>query len=138
MEDKATLFDALYPYQIKYNPFGSVTNYSREQAAEMGRRNGIESIDSDTSDFALNTDNASSGYSGYGRRRGGYGRRRSGGSSKTKTVTPPSISQSNYKASKQTYKSMAETLKALPQTNSVKTASVKVEPPKVKFKKYEV
>lgn len=74
--------------------------------------------------------------SGYGRRKSYGGRRRSGGSSKTTKTAD--INQSSYKASKQTYKSLAETLKTLPSNSTTKTASVKVEPPKVKFKKYEV
>ena len=82
------------------------------------------------------------GKSGKGyRRRGGY--RRSGGSSKTVKTSVP-IKVSDFKASKGTYKDMASALKTKSSTSSrkrssaKKTPTVKVEPPKVKFKKYEV
>lgn len=77
-------------------------------------------------------------YSGYGRRRrrhyGGYRHRGGGGGSKASALP-----KSNYKASKQTYKDTASLLRTARKSNSTRVAStVKVEPPTVKFKKYEV
>ena len=126
VNDKATLFDALYPYDIKYNPFGRATNYSVMQAAEAGKRGGIASIGGSGNNFTVSADGKSgrSSYGGYYRR--GYGGYRRGGSRKSKV---PTINA----------KSMAAA------TKSVKGTSVKLTPPtpktKVaapKFKKYEV
>ena len=126
VKDKATLFDALYPYDIKYNPFGRATNYSVSQAAEAGNRSGIASIGGSNNDFKISANSGSSGssYGGYGGYRSyGYG---GGGSRKAKVPT--------IKA-----KSMASA------TRSAKGTTVKLEPPTpkttkvtTKFKKYEV
>lgn len=126
VKDKATLFDALYPYDIKYNPFGRATNYSVSQAAEAGNRNGVASIGGSNNDFKISANSGSSGssYGGYGGYRSyGYG---GGGSRKAKVPT--------IKA-----KSMASA------TNKSKGTTVKLEPPTpkttkvaTKFKKYEV
>ena len=72
IEDKATLYDALYSYNSKRNPYGAVTNYSRDEAAEVGRRNKVEQISDETGDLVLKDDDEKSGGSGYRR----YGRRR--------------------------------------------------------------
>lgn len=75
--------------------------------------------------------------SGY--RRYGYGRRgwrhygRGGGKAKA-----PAIKQSAFKAEKQTYKNIASSLKTRGSTSSIPDSVVKITPPKVKFKKYEV
>lgn len=122
--DKATLYDALYYYKGSYNPFGSVTNYSRAQAAEAGRKNGVTAISNESGEFKISSaDSSGSGYSG-GFRRGYRYKGRSGGKSKVPTINA---------------KSMAAA------TKSVKGTSVKLTPPtpktKVaapKFKKYEV
>lgn len=84
-----------------------------------------------------NINSGYSGYGGYGRRRyGGYRRRGHGGSGGTKASALP---KSNYKASKQTYKDTASLLRTARRSNSARVANtVKVEPPTVKFKKYEV
>lgn len=81
-------------------------------------------------------DGVSGGGSGYRRRYGGY--RHYGGGSRSKKV--PALKQSSYKATKRTYKDTAATLKtSSSRSKGLSTASpVKVEPPKVKFKKYEV
>ena len=73
------------------------------------------------------------GYRRRGYRR--YHRRGRGGGSK---ATAPKIKQSDYKASKQTYKDLASALKTSGRTSRVTDTTVKIEPPKVKFKKYEV
>ena len=144
-EDKATLYDALYHYNGKYNPFGTPTKYTREQAAAVGRANKVEQISNEVGDLNLKDDESStsSGYgSGYGRRRGGYSRRRSGGGGSSTVKTSVPIKASDYKASKATYKDAAEGLKSRSsskkKTKVKATPTVKVEPPKVKFKKYEV
>ena len=96
-----------------------------------GKRNGFGWYD---------WDGVSNGYSGYRRRgyrrRSGYRHYSRGGSSQKSSV--PALKQSDYKASNETYKSIVPTL--TPRTTSTKktTSRVKVEPPKVKFKKYEV
>lgn len=139
-EDKATLFDALCYYSNVRNPFGTPTNYSSAQAAEIGKRSGIAQINANAG--ADNTvfnegKSSSSGYGGYGY--GGYGGRRwrryGGGGSKGVKVS--ALPKSNYKASKQTYKDIAASLRTNGTTTST-ASKVKVEPPKVKFKKYEV
>ena len=75
------------------------------------------------------------------RRRGGYRRRRGGGGSSTVKTSVP-IKASDYKASKATYKNAAEGLKSRSsskkKTKVKATPTVKVEPPKVKMKKYTV
>ena len=143
VEDKATLFAALYPYQGKSNPFGTPTNYTRAQAAAAGKANGVDQIGDESGEFDLNAETASGGYgSGYYRR--GYRRYGRGGSSKKKATVKTSvpIKQSDFKADKATYKNMAASL----QTRSTKrkktkvptVKAAKIEPPKVKMKKYEV
>lgn len=80
--------------------------------------------------------NLSSGRRRRGYRRRGYRRRGGGGSTKA-----PAIKQSDFKASKVTYTDLAKTLKTAGSSKSAttKTAStVKIQPPNVKFKKYEV
>lgn len=126
VKDKATLFDALYPYDIKYNPFGRATNYSVSQAAEAGNRNGVASIGGSNNDFKISANSGSSGssYGGYGGYRSyGYG---GGGGRKAKVPTIDA-------------KSMAAA------TKKAKGTTVKLEPPTpkttkvaTKFKKYEV
>lgn len=75
------------------------------------------------------------GYGGYrrGYRRGWRNYSRGGGKSKA-----PAIKQSAFKADKQTYKNIASTLKTRGSTSSIPDSVVKITPPKVKFKKYEV
>ena len=70
VKDKATLYDALYYYQGKYNPFGTPTKYTRAQAAKAGKEKGVEWI-TDESDEIKTNDEAFSG--GYYRRGWGYG-----------------------------------------------------------------
>lgn len=126
-EDKATLFDALCYYSNVRNPFGSPTNYSSAQAAEVGKRNGVSQIKvnagADNTKF-VEGKSSGNGYGGYYRRGYGYRHRGGGGKSKVPTINA---------------KSMAAA------TKSVKGTSVKLTPPtpktKVaapKFKKYEV
>jgi hypothetical protein len=86
VEDKATLFDALYYYQGSRNPFGSPTSYSRDQAAAVGKQNGVNAISGETGNIKVKNGESSSSGGGYGRR--GYRRwhrRRRGGSSKMPT-----------------------------------------------------
>lgn len=143
VEDKATLFDALYYYKGS-NPFGAPTRYSRDQAAAVGKANGVEAISNERGDLNLKDDSKSSsggyGRSGYSRR---SGRRRSGGGGSSKTVkTSVPIKASDYKADKATYKDMASALQVRStskrKTSTKSTAVPKITPPKVKFKKYEV
>ena len=127
-EDKATLFDALCYYSNVRNPFGAPRNYSAEQAAEAGRRNGVAQINANAGadNTVFNGEKvSSSGYSGYGGYRSGY-HYGGGGGRKAKVPT--------IKA-----KSMAAA------TKKVKSTTVKLEPPTpktagvtTKFKKYEI
>ena len=101
IEDKATLYDALYYYKSSYNPFGTPTNYSREQAAEFGKSKGVEQISDEKGALKLKDDESSkkSGYRrGYRRRR--WRRRRwgrSGGSSgKAEVPKPKAIKASAF------------------------------------------
>ena len=108
----------------------------------MGKRNGVKQINvnAGADNTIFNSDKSSgSGYSGYGRRRygGGYRHYGHGGGSRSKKV--PAIKESDFKATKRTYKDTAAALKSSSRSKGLsKTATVKVEPPKVKFKKYEV
>ena len=100
-KDKATLFDALYYYQGKSNPFGTPTKYTREQAALMGKKNGVKAISGESEDIKLNPDEGSSdnGYRGY--YRGGYRRWHSwGGGRSRKGRQPISANNSAFKAKK--------------------------------------
>ena len=162
IEDKATLYDALYYYKGTYNPFGTPTKYTRAQAAAAGKRNGVEPIggDDDNKEFNLKTEASSGswrgGYYRYGRwhRWGSSG----GGSGKGKAMDKSAFKGKNASTAKPTYKSLAANLKTTNRdvradydTSSVKyqtaktaksapktKAVAKKTPPKVKFKKYEV
>ena len=132
-EDKATLFDALCYYSNVRNPFGTPKRYSSEQAAEIGRSNGVAQIKANAgADNTVFADSKSSGssYGGYGgyrsRYRSGY---RYGGGGGSKKATPPKINA----------KSMAAA------TKKVKGTTVKLEPPSpkdlkvtTKFKEYKI
>lgn len=115
------------------------TYYNKKQMLEYLESKGYSSEKAEALFNAFKASNAkpyggsSSGRRGYGRR--GYRRygRGGGGSSKA-----PAISQSNFKAGKETYKDIAASLKSTPKRSSSTASAVKVEPPKVKFKKYEV
>lgn len=100
IEDKATLYDALYYYKSSYNPFGTPTNYTREQAAENGKARGVEQISNEKGALKLKDDEESgkSGYRRYGRRRWRRWRRwgRGGHSSKAKVPTPKTIKASQF------------------------------------------
>ena len=100
VKDKATLFDALYYYQGKSNPFGTPTNYTREQAALMGKKNGVKAISGTSEKMNLNPETSSgSGYRGY--YRGGYRRWHSwGGGRSRKGRQPISANNSAFKAKK--------------------------------------
>lgn len=122
--DKATLFDALYPYQTKYNPFGTPTNYTVAQAGLAGKNSGVASIGGSSNDFKISSSGKSSGNS-YGGYSGYRSYKRSGGGSKK--VKAPAA------------KSMAAA------TKKAKGTSVKLEPPApktykvtTKFKDYEI
>ena len=79
--------------------------------------------------------------SGRGRRRygrrygGGYHRRSGGGSTKIKAVKKSAFKAKSYKSS---YKDIASVLKTRSSSSKSTSSTVKIEPPKVKFKKYEV
>lgn len=125
VEDKATLYDCLYYYQGKYNPFGTPTNYSREQAAANGKAKGIEAISDGKEAIKIkNKGKESSSSSGYSRHRryGGhrrYSRRGGGSSAKAKVPTPKKIAASSLKkgtalvgkSRSSSFKSTAPTLK---------------------------
>lgn len=74
--------------------------------------------------------------SGYRRRRYGGYRRRGGGSSRKAKV--PALKQSAFKASTAGTKSAASTLKVRSRSNVSLESPIKIEPPKVKFKEYNV
>lgn len=123
--DKATLYDALYYYKSSRNPFGAVTNYSREQAAATGKANGVKAISNETGEIDLVDEEASTGYrrSGYRRRRGGYRRYGySGGGSTAKATVPKpkTIKASDFK--------QGESLAG----KSKSSSKAKVTPPKLK------
>ena len=120
---------------IKYNPFGTATKYSIADASSSGGRMGISSIGGANNNFTVSDSGKSSGngYGGYSGYR--HYRRSGGGSRKTKVSALP---QSNYKASKQTYKDIASLLQTRGSNTTSVASKVKVEPPKVKFKKYEI
>ena len=100
-KDKATLFDALYYYQGKSNPFGTPTKYTREQAALMGKKNGVKAISGESEDIKLNPDEGSSGNGYRGYYRGGYRRWHSwGGGRSRKGRQPISANNSAFKAKK--------------------------------------
>lgn len=126
-DDKATLFDALCYYSNVRNPFGTPTNYSAAEAAEMGRRNGVIQIKVNAGvDNTVFNDSESSS-SGYGGGYGGYRSKHYGGGGKAKA---PTINA----------KSMAAA------TKSAKGTKVKLEPPTpktapkvtTKFRKYDI
>ena len=97
--------------------------------AIRGKRNGFGWYD---------WDGISSG-GGYYKR--GYGRRgyRHYGHGGGRSAKVPAIKESDFKATKSTYKDTAAALKSTSRSKGLsKTATVKIEPPKVKFKKYEV
>jgi hypothetical protein len=131
VKDKATLFDALYPYDIKYNPFGRATNYSVAQAGLAGKQSGATQIGGATNDFKVSSSGKSSGssYGGYGGYRHGYSHRYGGGGGSSKKAALPKINA----------KSMAAA------TKKVKSTTVKLEPPSpkdfkvtTKFKEYKI
>ena len=138
--DKATLYDALYYYKSSRNPFGTPTNYSRDQAAAAGKAKGVDPISDERGDLDL-TDDEESKKSGYGYRRRRYGRRwrhyGHGGSSKKATVpTPKAIKASQFTqgtALGRTTKSSSTTkssAKATPPT--LKRVEAKIDLPTVK------
>ena len=140
VKDKATLFDALYFYKGSRNPFGSVTNYSRDQAAAAGKAKGVDPISNERGDFDL--EDEESGKSGYGYRRRGYRRRgwrhygHGGSSKKAKVPTPKAIKASQFTqgtALGSTTKSASTTkssAKATPPT--LKRVQAKIDLPTVK------
>lgn len=146
VEDKATLFDALCYYSNVRNPFGTPTHYSVEEAAEAGKRNGVTQIKvnagEDNSTLAKDKSSGNGWYGGYYRR--GYGgwhrwhRYGHGSKKKEKAYVAPKIKQSNYKASQRHYKDLASSLRTRSGSTALPTTTTKIEPPKVKFKKYEV
>lgn len=89
VQDKATLYDVLYYYKGKYNPFGTPTKYTREQAAAEGKKKGVEWITDETDEVNVKEEAASGG--GYYRRRWGrwhkWGHSGGGGSSKSQVKT---------------------------------------------------
>lgn len=129
VEDKATLFDALYYYKSSKNPFGTPTNYTREQAAAAGKAKGVKAITDETGDISLKAEESSS-KSGYskGYRRRGYRRRgyRSySGSSAKATVPKP-------KAIKATSFAKGEALVSSTRKSSSAKKTNKVTPPQLK------
>ena len=136
VKDKATLYDALYYYKSSYNPFGAVTNYSRDDAAATGRKNGVKSISDETGELKLkpDTEKSSSYRKGYRRRRGyrrrGY-RHYSGGSSAKATVPKP-------KALKEKDFVKGEALGSTSKSKSKASKSVKLEPPELKRVKAKI
>lgn len=119
------------------------TNYNKKEMMEYLSKKGYSYEEAEALYNAYKQANAkdfngidlSSGGRGYRRRYGGY--RHYGGGGRSKKV--PALKQSSYKATKRTYKDTAATLKtSSSRSNGLSTSPVKVEPPKVKFKKYEV
>ena len=66
VKDKATLFDALYSYKGG-NPYGTPTKYTRAQAAEEGKKQGVEWITDETDDIEVQEEESGGG-GGYYRR----------------------------------------------------------------------
>ena len=95
-KDKATLFNVLYYYQGKSNPFGAVTNYTREQAAAQGKAKGVEWITDESDEFEVKEESGGSGNSGYYRRRWGRWHRWGRGSGAAKA--PSTKVSSAFKA----------------------------------------
>ena len=129
IEDKATLYDALFYYNSSYNPFGAVTDYSREQAASNGKARGVEQISDEKGALKLKNDESSSksSYRGYGRRRS-FRRWRSyggGGSGSAKVPKPKKIKASSLKAGK--------ALVSKSSSSSAKAAAPKLERVKAKI-----
>ena len=129
VEDKATLFDALYYYKSSKNPFGTPTNYTREQAAAAGKAKGVKAITDETGDISLKAEESSS-KSGYskGYRRRGYRRRgyRSySGSSAKATVPKPKTIKANSFAKGEALVSSTSKSSSAKKTN-------KVTPPQLK------
>ena len=77
----------------------------------------------------------SSGRGRRGRRYGGGYHRRRGGGSKIKAVKKSAFKAKSYKSS---YKDITSSLKTRSGSSKSTASTVKIEPPKVKFKKYEV
>lgn len=133
VEDKATLFDALYYYKGSRNPFGSVTNYSRDQAAAAGKAKGVDPISNERGDFDL--EDEESGKSGYGYRRRRYGRRwrhyGHGHSSKKAKVPAPKTIKANQFVK-------GEALGNTTKSSSATKSSAKATPPELKRVKAKI
>lgn len=128
VEDKATLFDALYYYPKGKNPFGTATNYTRDEAAAAGKAKGVTQITDEKGNLILKAEESSS--SGYkkGYRRRGYRRRgyRSySGSSAKATVPKPKTIKANSFAKGEALVSSTSKSSSAKKTN-------KVTPPQLK------
>ena len=123
-KDKATLYDALYYYRGKYNPFGTPTDYTRGQARAVGIAKKVEQISDEVDDFTLEEEATSSerGYYRRGWRRwhrwgGGWGSyQRTGGNGAKVTKTKVAVAKSK------TYQARKAKKASLP---SVKSSTVK-------------
>lgn len=88
VQDKATLYDVLYYYKGKYNPFGTPTKYTRAQAAAEGKKKGVEWITDETDEVNVKEEAASGGrYYRRWRRWHRWGRGGSSGSGKSYAKT---------------------------------------------------
>ena len=103
VEDKATLFDALCYYPNVRNPFGTPSTYTAEQAAKMGKRNGVKQIDvnggKDNTKFVEGKESSSNWQGGY-YRNGWHRWHRWGGGRSRKGRQPISANNSAFKAKK--------------------------------------
>ena len=140
VEDKATLFDALYYYKGSRNPFGAVTNYSRGEAAKVGKANGVEAISNETGAVKLKDNEKSSGGYGYGGyRRGGYRRyRRRGGGRSGSGSSGVKVKASAFNTDSMKYDSIvsSSSRKSKKKSSKIAPPKIKVTPPKAK--KYEI
>lgn len=134
VKDKAALYDALYYYKSSHNPFGAVTNYSRDDAAASGRANGVKSISDETGELKLkpDTEKSSSYRRGYRRRR--YRRRRfrryGGGSAKATVPKPKALKEKDFVK--------GEALGSTSKSKSNASKSVKLELPELKRVKAKI
>lgn len=152
VKDKATLYDALYYYRGKYNPFGTPTDYTRAQARAVGIAKKVEQISDEVDEFDVDVEETSGGRGYYRRgwRRwhrwggGGWGSyQKTGGNgakvSKTKVAVAKSKTYQARKAKKASLPSVkSSTVKANTEDllsaalRDIQRTEAKVSPPKPK------
>lgn len=133
-KDKATLFDVLYYYQGKYNPFGTPTKYTRAQAAAEGKKKGVEWITDETDDINVKEEaSTGGGYRRWGRwHRWGWGHHGRSNKSKIKTGSfkPATVHPSKGGSSAKTAKTSVSVKPTSSAGSSLRRASTKATLPK--------